>query len=298
MVTSEGAAARMTRWPLVRFAAYATAAVAIIVASTIATRLLVPPAPSPWHELVWVKNILLPIALFILYAALVRAMERRSATEVSLRKGFPTFAVGLLIGSGLIGAAFLILVQLGMAQIAPGTGLDGLGKALAVPMVTAMGEELLFRVILFGLLEEITGSLVAIVLSSAVFGLAHGANPGATPFAIVALSIEAGVMLCLAYMLTRNIWIAVGIHAAWNFTQGFVLGAQDSGMRDPDSYLKVTFSGPDILTGGAFGLEGSVVSLGLTVIVSAVLTVLIVRTGQWRGLRFRLGSPKAEAAPA
>ena len=289
---------RLTRWPLIRLATYVVGLLAAIILATIATRLLVPPAPSPWHELVWVKNLLLPIALFGIYAGLVRLMERRRASEIDLRKGLLTFFAGLLIGSALIGATFLILMKLGMVEVSGGTGLDGLARAMVIPMVTAMGEELLFRVLFFGILEEIAGSLLAVVISAAVFGLAHAANPGANPFAIFALSVELGVMLALAYMLTGNIWIAVGIHAGWNFMQGFVLGAQDSGVRDPYSYVQTTLSGPEILTGGAFGLEGSIVSLGLCVIVSGLLTVLILRKRRWLGLRFRLGSPRVELATA
>jgi len=288
--------ARAMRWPLVRFGAYAVALVATIVVATIVTRLLVPPAPSPWHDLVWVKNVSLPIILFVVYAGLVSVMERRRATEVDPRKGLPMFLVGLLLGAALIGAAFVTLLHLGMADVRAGTGFEGLGPAMIVPMATAMGEELLFRVILFGILEEIAGSLLAIVISAAVFGVAHAANPGANPFAVFALSVELGVMLSLAYMLTGNIWIAIGIHAGWNFMQGFVLGAQDSGLRDPHSYFQTTFSGPDVFTGGSFGLEGSIITLGICVIASGVFLVLIARRQRWLGFRFRLGSSQGMPA--
>lgn len=295
MTNSDGA--RPTRWPLVRFAAYAAAILAAVVLATIATRVIVPPEPSPWHDMVWVKNIVLPVALLCIYAALVRVMERRPAREVDPRRGFPTFLLGLVIGAAIIGATYFILQKLGMVTVSEGTGFDGLGRALIVPMVTSMGEELLFRVILFGLLEEIAGSLVAIVLSSAAFGLAHLGNAGATPMAIFALSVELGVMASLAYMLTRNIWIAVGIHAAWNFMQGFVIGAQNSGEREPFNYVRSTFTGPELLTGGGFGLEGSVVTLGLSVVVSFVLLLLIARAKRWQRVRFRLGSPPQIPAP-
>lgn len=284
---------RVTTWPLVRFAAYAATALATIVAATIATRLLVPPEPSPWHDLALLKNVLLPVALFAIYAGLVRVMERRHAIEVDIRQGLPPLFAGVLIGSAVIGAVFLALWKLGMAEISGGTGLAGLERELSVLMITTMLEELLFRVIVFAILEEIVGSFFAIVTSAAAFGLAHIANPGATPLAIFALSIEAGVMLALAYMLTRTVWMAVGIHAGWNFVQGFVLGARNSGQQHPESYFRTTFAGPDHLTGGAFGLEGSLVCLGLSAVVSVVLLVLIVRKGHWIGMRLQLAGPRA-----
>lgn len=287
--------AHVTRWPVVRFVAYGAAALATIIASTVLTRLLVPPAPSPWHDLALLKNLLLPIALFAIYAALVRLIERRPATEIDFRRGLPTFLIGIMIGSAIIGAAFVILWKLGMAEISSGSGLAGLERELLALMITTMVEELLFRVILFKILEEIAGSLIAILISAAAFGLAHIANPGATPLAIFALSVEMGVMLALAYMLTRNVWIAVGIHAGWNFTQSFILGAQNSGQQHPHSYFQTTFSGPDYLTGGLFGLEGSIVTLGLSAVVSTFLLILILRKRRWLSLRFRLGSAQSEA---
>lgn len=286
------------RWPLIRLAAYAGVALGTIIVGTIATRLLVPPEPSPWHDLALLKNLILPIALFVIYAGLVRLMERRRASEVDFRKGLPTFLLGILIGSTIIGLTVFVLWNLGMVEISVRTGFAGLERELPVLMITTMIEELLFRVILFAILEEIVGSLGAILISAAAFGLAHVANPGATPFAVFALSMELGVMLALAYMLARNVWVAVGIHAGWNFTQSFVFGALNSGQQHPYSYFQTSLSGPDYLTGGLFGLEGSVVSLGLSVVVSAVLLALILHKRRWISLRFRLGGTRREFVDA
>ena len=259
------------------------AATAII--ATVATRLLVPPAPSPWHELVWIKNVVLPIAMFALYAWLVRSMEDRPATELSLRLGRRNLLPGILIGSGIITCYVLLLAGLSMAHIAHSTGLQGLAAAVAIPLIMAMGEELLFRAITFRLLEEVFGSMVAVLLSAALFGIAHIANPGATPFTITALSVELGVMLALAYVLTRNIWFPIAIHAAWNFTQAFVFGLLNSGVRDPHTYFRTDLSGPGIITGGAFGPEGSVLTLLLAVAVVTALCLTIRRTEHWRPVR-------------
>ena len=95
-------------------------------------------------------------------------------------------------------------------------------------------------------------------------------------------------MWALAYVLTRNIWLAVGIHMSWNFTQGYVFGAAVSGVSSPYSVLKTTLSGPEVLTGGSFGPEGSVLALGVGLVASAVLVVLIRRKGGWRAPGFRL----------
>jgi membrane protease YdiL (CAAX protease family) len=268
------------------------AILAIAIIAKLLTNLFVPPLPSPLHApLTLVRNLLLPIAMFVVYALLVRLIERRRASELDLRKGLTTFPAGLLIGVALMGTICLALWGLGMARFSDGTGLDGLMIAIPYYMATAMGEELLFRAVLFRIVEDVSGTTVAICVSAAIFGLLHAANPGATPFGIGALTIEAGIMWALAYVLTRNIWLAVGIHMSWNFTQGYIFGAEVSGISQPYSILKTSLSGPGVLTGGSFGPEGSVLSLGAGLLASAVLVVLIRRKGGWQAPRFRLRLP-------
>lgn len=285
------------RWAIVRLVVFFVAVAATAVIATILTRLLVPSAPSPWHELVWVKNVALPVAMFALYVWLVRLLECRGASEINLGRGARSLLSGVFIGAGVIACFILFLWSLGMAHISNGTAVDGLVKALAMPLVAAATEELLFRAIIFRLLEEMFGSLVGVLGSAALFGLAHIANPGATPFTISALSIELGVMLALAYILTRNIWFPIAIHTAWNFTQAYVFGALNSGLRDPHTYFRTDLTGPDILTGGTFGPEGSIVTLLLCVAVAAMFYRRISRAGTWHSLRFHLrGYVPANAA--
>ncbi len=275
------------QWAITRLMCYVASIAAAAIVATILTRLLVPPAPSPWHDLVWIKNLLLPVGLFALYALLVRVMEHRTAKEIDIRQGLPTLLPGFLIGSGVIALCLLLLLGLGMAQITEGTGLKGLAGELLTPLVTAMGEELLFRAIIFGIVEEVFGSIIALFVSAVLFGLAHAANPGATPFTITALSIEMGAMLALAYILTRNIWFPVAIHAAWNLTEAFVFGTYNSGVRDPHTFFRTNLSGTDMFTGGTFGPEGSALTLLLSIAVSTVLYLLIRRRHNWQPVRFQ-----------
>jgi hypothetical protein len=155
-------------------------------------------------------------------------------------------------------------------------------------MATALFEELLFRAILFRIVQEVSGSAAAIVLSAAIFALAHAGNPGASPFAVTALAVGLGLVLALAYLLTGSIWLSVGIHMSWNFTQGFVFGSEVSGLHQARRFLSTSLSGPDLLTGGRFGPEGSILSAGIGLIAAAVLIVLILRKGAWQPRRFRM----------
>ena len=280
---------RLSRWAPVRMICYSAAIVAMAIVAKILTRLFVPPSPSPLHaSLMAARNLLLPIGMFVAYAILVRLIERRAASELDVRRGLAPFLTGLLVGSLLLGTVYVVLWGLGVARFSGGTGFAGLAVAIVYNLATAMGEELLFRAVIFRITEEVAGTTVAIAISAAIFGILHAANPGATAFGIGALTLEFGVMLALAYVLTRNIWLAVGIHMAWNFTQGYVFGVEVSGVSQPYSILKTSVSGPELLTGGSFGPEGSLLALGVSALASAVMVVLIRRKHGWESPRFRL----------
>jgi len=105
-----------------------------------------------------------------------------------------------------------------------------------------------------------------------LFGFAHLGNPSATPLS-TANTVLAGVLLAAAYLKTRALWLPIGLHWAWNFLMGPVLGLPVSGYR-LGGLPGARVSGPEWLTGGTYGPEGSVV---LTV-VCAVATVWLWRS--------------------
>jgi hypothetical protein len=143
----------------------------------------------------------------------------------------------------------------------------------------AFTEELLFRGILFRWLEEFAGSWVALLLTSALFGAAHLLNPNASLVAAFGIAIEAGVLLGGAYMLTRNLWLAMGLHAGWNFTQGEIFDVPVSGMPE-HGLLQAKLAGPPLLSGAGFGLEASIFAMVIATGAGIVLVVLAVRRGQ------------------
>ncbi|WP_292683685.1 CPBP family intramembrane glutamic endopeptidase [Novosphingobium sp.] len=150
---------------------------------------------------------------------------------------------------------------------------------LAMGTTSAVFEEVLFRGVLFRHIEAMLGSWAALAITSALFGAAHLGNPDASLFAAFAIAVEAGILLGAAWMLTRRLWLAVGIHAAWNFTQGWVFSIPVSGGEAPLGLLITRREGPDWLTGGGFGLEASVVAMIAATLAGLVLLVLAVRRG-------------------
>lgn len=126
-------------------------------------------------------------------------------------------------------------------------------------------------------MQTMVGTWGALAFTSGLFGLAHISNPDATWWSSLAIAIEAGIMLGAAFLLTQRLWLAVGIHAGWNFTQGWVFSVPVSGGDAPLGLFKTTRSGPDWVTGGGFGLEASVVALVCATALGVWLLRLAIR---------------------
>jgi membrane protease YdiL (CAAX protease family) len=173
-----------------------------------------------------------------------------------------------------------IVALLGGFEVLGLRGLGALWSMLALAVFSGVFEEILLRGIVFRQIEAWLGSWIALATSSALFGVLHIGNPGATWFSSLAIAIEAGILLGAAYMLTRRLWLAIGIHAAWNFTQGWVFSVPVSGGEAPLGLLITRRVGPDWLTGGDFGLEASVVAMVVATLAGLWLLWQAVRAGQ------------------
>ena len=151
----------------------------------------------------------------------------------------------------------------------------------------ALFEELLFRALFFKNTEEALGSWAGLVAQAALFGALHLGNPHATLVAGIAIAVEAGILLAAAYVLTRRIWLAWGIHFGWNFAQSNIVGVPSSGHAQPVSWFHATPTGSDVWTGGAFGVESSPVAVPLCLCAAIPLLYL-----GWRRGRFVTRRPK------
>lgn len=214
-----------------------------------------------------------------LYVAWGRFIERRAVTELSVPGLAREWATGAAIGAGLYAACALVLMLLGMYRV------DGLNPgsylvpAIAMALSSGVFEELFFRGILFRSVEALLGSWISLVFSSLVFGLVHLLNPEGTLEGAIYISIEAGLLLAAAYLLTRRLWMAIGFHMAWNYTQSAIFsGTVSGGVEDP-GLIRDTITGPDLLTGGAFGMESSIIALVLCTTTGVVLLMIAKRRG-------------------
>jgi membrane protease YdiL (CAAX protease family) len=121
-----------------------------------------------------------------------------------------------------------------------------------------------------------TATILAWLLSSLLFSLAHLGNPHAS-IASVANLVLAGIFLGLGYVLTGQLAIPIGIHITWNFFQGNVFGFPVSGLGvNNATFVAISQSGPDLWTGGAFGPEAGLIGIA-AILIGCALTLLWVR---------------------
>lgn len=226
------------------------------------------------------RNAVILTLVLLTYKLAITRLGEHPRDDLSSRRALPDLAIGMLMG-------FLIMaLTVGAAAVADIYNIAGRGDSsqLVHELVTsaimpAFMEELLFRGILFRWLEEFGGSFVALLLTSAMFGAAHLMNPNATAVAAFGIAIEAGVLLGGAYMLTRSLWLPIGLHAAWNFTQGEIFDVPVSGL-DEHGLVQAKLSGPALLSGGGFGLEASLFAMVIATTAGIWLVWLAVKRGQ------------------
>jgi membrane protease YdiL (CAAX protease family) len=211
--------------------------------------------------------ILASAAALATYIYLFQFYEKRKIEELSTShfgcNAFTGFFTGFLILSVVIlvmyfGKAYTIISINPVSFLIP---------ALAIGISSAVFEEILFRGIIFRITEQKLGSVWALVISSSLFGFAHLANDNGTFFSAIAIVIEAGLLLGAAYIYSKNLWLPIFIHFAWNFSEGGIYGAIISGNGLNKSWISSKIEGHDLLTGGSFGPENSLqsVMLGLAV---------------------------------
>lgn len=216
---------------------------------------------------------------FAVYIGLVRLIERRPVTELALPGMGRELGIGLLVGAGLYTACILVLMVLGIYKIDGLNPVSYMLPAIAIPLSSGIFEELLFRGVLFRIVEEWLGSWISLVVSSLVFGLVHLMNPAATLMGAIFISVEAGILLAAAYMLTRRLWMSMGFHIAWNYTQSGVFSGIVSGSDTDPGLIKPVIDGPTLLTGGTFGVESSVIAFMFCTAAGVILLIMAVRRG-------------------
>lgn len=219
------------------------------------------------------------LAAIAVYVAYGKIIERREMTELSTPGIGREWGIGILIGVGLYSACAVALIFMGYYKV---EGLNPVAfalPALALAIKSGVFEELIFRGVLHQSVENILGSWAGLLVASFVFGFLHLLNPAATLAGAIYISIEAGLLLSAAFMVTRRLWICIGFHMGWNFVQeGIYSGVVSGGPGEP-GLLQATIDGPTLWTGGAFGMEQSIFALVFCTTTGVILLLMAIRRG-------------------
>lgn len=213
------------------------------------------------------------------YAFYVTRIEKRAVSELALKGALREYGVGFVLGS--------FMVCLSVASIAALGGLEAISLApasivvlpLLMHVVVGVIEEMLLRGIFFRVVQETIGSWLALLASGLVFGAMHLINDNISVLGIANIS-AAGVFFAAAFLLTGRLWLCAALHAGWNFVQDGIFSLAVSGHEVRNGLFVTKLNGPDWLTGGAFGIEGSAVDLVLVVLATIGIVALAVRKGR------------------
>lgn len=238
----------------------------------------IPPYSGHWADLPYGIVVAL---LTILAYWLVKKIEGEPPYDFAGWKWSRELTGGLIIGAGLMALITGFVAIMGDYRIIGwgNAGILGFLSMIGLAISSGVGEEIMFRAFLFHYTEKMLGSWFALAFSAGLFGLLHIGNSNATWFSSAAIAIEAGIMLGALYMLTRRLWAVIGLHAAWNFTQGYIFGIPVSGLTTP-ALVKSEVSGSVWMTGGSFGLEASVPALIVATAAGLAILRLAIQRGQ------------------
>jgi membrane protease YdiL (CAAX protease family) len=209
------------------------------------------------------------VVLLLCYQMLFRTYEKRTVTELSLKHLPKEFTGGLIAGFATLSLVVLILYVLGFYAASGIPNYSYLLAPLSFLVAAALLEEVVFRLIIYRILERWIGTYWALIISALIFMAPHLFNNNISPLSVLFLFLF-GFAHGTMYNYTQRLWLPFAFHLGWNFAQPFY-GSNLSGIQDMESILNGTFKGPRLLTGSAFGIEDSILSIGLLIMISAVL---------------------------
>jgi membrane protease YdiL (CAAX protease family) len=190
--------------------------------------------------------------------------------------------LGAALGWGLVTLAVLPMALAGTLNVRFWTQPRAFGLLLlnlATLAVAALAEEVAFRGYPFRRLIEAVGPVAATIAMSLLFALGHVLNPGAT-WASTLVTVLAGLLLSVAWLRTRGLWLGWGLHFAWNASIAILFGLPISGINDFASVVQARAFGKLWLTGGDYGPEGAAFTV-IVLLLGIIILVRVTRDYAW-----------------
>ena len=213
--------------------------------------------------------------LLISYQWYCRSYEMRPATELNPEGGLVQWSIGATVAAGMVVIYVGLIEVFGdytVVDIRSGTQL--LANFLTFTAGSLL-QDLVLICIVYRLLEELVGTWASLAVSLFLFGAIHLVNEGATT-ASAALLVFSSLIIIAPFILTRRIWFTWGFHAGWNFMQAGVFGMLNSSVSF-NGWLVAEISGPEWVTGGAIGLEGTLHSVAIDFLIGLAILILAIK---------------------
>ncbi|WP_099478002.1 CPBP family intramembrane glutamic endopeptidase [Paenibacillus ihbetae] len=219
-------------------------------------------------------TLVMGLLAILVYKLTLTYLARRSTPEIARQRAGIEALLGVLTGTIFIAGSVFIIMALGgySFQWASSASVGSvLTSSIGAALGAAIVEELIFRGLVFQAIDRFWGKPLALAVTSLFFGIAHLGNTGATLWSSFAIALEAGVLLGAAFLWRRNLWFAMGLHFSWNAIEE-LLGIPVSGHSSAGLFT-VEVNGTTLLTGGDFGLEGSIVPVVVSLLISIPMLI-------------------------
>jgi len=244
----------------------------VIIGQQIAVKLLdLTPLEKDYRNLL--KGLFVSSACIFSYILFFRKYEKRTIVEFSTKGLAKNLFLGTLIGFVLQSLTILVIYLNGNYSVVNINPVSFIVIPFTIMFTVAVIEEILVRGIIFRVLEEKLGSYISLIISSVLFGVFHLINPHGTLISGICIT-TAGFLFGAIFIYSRNLWLPIALHFAWNFTQSGIYGAITSGNEKTKSLLEAKIEGPLFITGGEFGPEGSIQAIVFCLIATIILLVL------------------------
>lgn len=237
-----------------------------------------------FYSIIQDKNIANPIihcvsfiVLLTAYYYLFRLYDKREITELSTKYLLKEMFGGFFFGFFTISLSIFILYILGYYQAFSISTTHYPIKFFTFLMVAAIVEDLFHRGLIVRVCENWLGTNLTLVIAMLV-ELQHIYNPNSNLFSLFYYLIW-GFTMGMMFIYTKRIWLPFFFHLGWNFSQPFY-GSNLTGLNNMGSIIQSKFSGPDLLTGGAVGIEDSIFTASFLLIIGIVLYYLAKKEGK------------------
>ncbi len=217
-----------------------------------------------------IQGIISTVIILYTYSQYVKIFEKRKVTELSKNN----LGLELFIGfsGGFIFISFIVFLfyWLGYYRVESINYSSVMIKPIIIFIVMGVWEEIIFRGIIFRIAENKFGTEWALLISSLIFGFVHATNDNFNFLSGLAIALELGLLTGIAFSITKRLWIPIALHIGWNASIVFY-GLVVSGASEFDTFIISTTRGNDFITGGMFGIENSIITISLSLIVFTFL---------------------------